>query len=116
METRQGWQNIEDICKAGQDGAQTAQSDVSPPQHPDQEFSYQPPSPLSPQFTQHPQTSPSTRPAPRPLSQLSSEDKVDDGAERFPANILHRDLVLAGLLHVAILDTMNYEMRTEIEK
>ena len=50
------------------------------------------------------------------LSQLSSEDKVDDGAERFLANLLHQDLVLAGLLHVAILITMNYEMRTEIEK
>ena len=45
-----------------------------------------------------------------------SEDKGYDGAERFLANLLHQDLVLAGLLHVAILITMNYEMRTEIEK
>ena len=51
-----------------------------------------------------------------PQLQFSSEDKVDDGAERFLANLLHQDLVLAGLLHVAILITMNYEMRTEIEK
>ena len=30
------------------------------------------------------------------------------------ANLLYQDLVLAGLLHVAILIIMNYEMRTKI--
>ena len=48
--------------------------------------------------------------------QLSSVDEVDDGAETLLANLLHQHLVLAVLLHVATLITMNYEMRTEIQK
>ena len=43
----------EAVGEAGQDGAQTAQSVVSPPQHPDQELSHQPPSPLVPDSTLH---------------------------------------------------------------
>ena len=38
----------EEVGEAGQDGAQTAQSVVSPPQHPDQELSYWPPSAVLP--------------------------------------------------------------------
>ena len=55
-------------------------------------------------------------PAEVPQLQLSSIDEVDDGAETLLANLLHQHLVLAGLLHVAILVNMNYEMRTEIQK
>ena len=39
--------------EADQDGALTAQSVVSPPQHPDQEFTHQPPSPLLLDSTLH---------------------------------------------------------------
>ena len=48
--------------------------------------------------------------------QLTIVDEVDDGAGSLLANLFHPHLVLAGLLHVAILITMNYEMRTEIQK
>ena len=51
-----------------------------------------------------------------PELQLTSVDEVDDGAESLPVNLFHQHLVLAGLLHIAILIIMNYEMRTEIEK
>ena len=47
---------------------------------------------------------------------LPFEVEFDDGAESIVANLLPQHLILAVLLHVAILITMNYEMRTEIWK
>ena len=43
---------------------------------------------------------------------LPFEVEFDDGAESLEANLLPQHLILAVLLHVAILITMNYEMRT----